>query len=111
MTDFVNQMRAKGHTIKEAVIEAGCARFRAITLTSITTFVGVLPIMFETSLQARFVIPMAVALGFSVLFATLVTLILVPCMYVMLQDMAKGFKRLVSYNRTLTDKLSKSSEQ
>jgi hypothetical protein len=54
---------------------------------------------------------MAVALGFSVLFATLVTLILVPCMYVMLQDMAKGFKRLVSYNRTLTDKLSKSSEQ
>jgi multidrug efflux pump subunit AcrB len=111
MTDFVNQMRAKGHTIKEAVIEAGCARFRAITLTSITTFVGVLPIMFETSLQARFVIPMAVALGFSVLFATLVTLVLVPCMYVMLQDMAKGFKRLVSYNRTLLNKLSKSAEQ
>jgi multidrug efflux pump subunit AcrB len=110
MTDFVNQMRAKGHTIKEAVIEAGCARFRAITLTSITTFVGVLPIMFETSLQARFVIPMAVALGFSVLFATLVTLVLVPCMYVMLQDMAKGFKRLVSYNRTLLNKLSKSAE-
>ncbi|WP_372766640.1 efflux RND transporter permease subunit [Pseudoalteromonas sp.] len=86
MTDFVNQMRTQGASIKEAVIKAGCARFRAITLTSITTFVGVLPIMFETSLQARFVIPMAVALGFSVLFATLVTLVLVPCMYLILQD-------------------------
>ena len=91
MTDFVNQMRAQGASIKEAVTKAGCARFRAITLTSITTFVGVLPIMFETSLQARFVIPMAVALGFSVLFATLVTLVLVPCMYLILQDLGKGF--------------------
>ncbi|MCF6458346.1 efflux RND transporter permease subunit [Pseudoalteromonas sp. MMG024] len=90
MTDFVNQMRAQGASIKEAVTKAGCARFRAITLTSITTFVGVLPIMFETSLQARFVIPMAVALGFSVLFATLVTLVLVPCMYLILQDLGNG---------------------
>ena len=86
MTDYVNQVRAKGMSIKEAVVEAGCARFRAITLTSITTFVGVLPIMFETSLQAKFVIPMAVALGFAVLFATLLTLVLVPCLYLILQD-------------------------
>ncbi|NMT56246.1 efflux RND transporter permease subunit, partial [Vibrio parahaemolyticus] len=70
MTDYVNQVREKGMNIKQAVVEAGCARFRAITLTSITTFAGVLPIMFETSLQARFVIPMAVALGFAVLYAT-----------------------------------------
>jgi len=88
MTDYVNQARARGVAIKEAVVEAGCARFRAITLTSITTFAGVLPIMFETSLQARFVIPMAVALGFAVLFATLLTLILVPCLYLILQDFA-----------------------
>ena len=94
MTDFVNQMRAKGASVKEAVTQAGCARFRAITLTSITTFVGVLPIMFETSLQARFVIPMAVALGFSVLFATLVTLVLVPCMYLILQDISQFFSWL-----------------
>lgn len=73
-------------SVKQAVVEAGCARFRAITLTSITTFAGVLPIMFETSLQARFVIPMAVALGFAVLFATVLTLILVPCLYLMLED-------------------------
>lgn len=92
MTDFVNQRRAQGHAIKEAVVEAGCARFRAITLTSITTFVGVLPIMFETSLQARFVIPMAVALGFAVLYATLVTLILVPCLYLILLDLPRPFK-------------------
>lgn len=92
MTDYVNQMRRQGHSIKEAVIEAGTVRFRAITLTSITTFVGVLPIMFETSLQARFVIPMAVALGFAVMFATLITLVLVPCLYLMLEDISSGIR-------------------
>ncbi|BFT30859.1 efflux RND transporter permease subunit [Alteromonas sp. D210916BOD_24] len=87
MTDFVNQRRSQGYSVKEAVIEAGTARFRAITLTSITTFVGVLPIMFETSLQAAFVVPMAAALGFAVLYATVVTLILVPCLYLILLDL------------------------
>lgn len=96
MTDFVNQRRKEGYSIKEAVSEAGRARFRAITLTSITTFVGVLPIMFETSLQAAFVIPMAVALGFAVLYATLVTLILVPCLYLILQDLAVPFRSIRS---------------
>jgi multidrug efflux pump subunit AcrB len=91
MTDFVNQRRKQGHSIKAAVTEAGCARFRAITLTSITTFAGVLPIMFETSLQAKFVIPMAVALGFAVLYATLVTLVLVPCLYMILEDLKARF--------------------
>lgn len=91
MTDFVNQRRAQGYSIKEAVVEAGCARFRAITLTSITTFAGVLPIMFETSLQAAFVIPMAVALGFAVMYATLVTLLLVPSLYMMFEDIRNFF--------------------
>ncbi|KHT47644.1 efflux RND transporter permease subunit [Vibrio sinaloensis] len=94
MTDYVNKVRSEGVAIKQAVIEAGCARFRAITLTSITTFVGVLPIMFESSLQAKFVIPMAVALGFAVLFATLLTLILVPCLYLMLEDIKNVFRRI-----------------
>ena len=93
MTDFINQARRAGISIKEAVIEAGCARFRPILLTSITTFAGVLPIMFETSLQAKFVIPMAVALGFAVMFATLITLILVPCLYIILTDIGALFKR------------------
>lgn len=91
MTDYVNQKRAEGFSVADAVVEAGCARFRAITLTSITTFVGVLPIMFETSLQAQFVIPMAVALGFAVLYATLVTLLLVPSLYIILQDIGWFF--------------------
>ena len=94
MTDYVNQRRAQGYSIKEAVVEAGTARFRAITLTSITTFAGVLPILFETSLQAAFVVPMAAALGFAVMYATLVTLILVPCLYMVLQDVSHGFGRL-----------------
>ncbi|TMP03292.1 acriflavin resistance protein [Pseudoalteromonas sp. S3178] len=93
MTDYVNQVRREGVSVKHAVIEAGCARFRAILLTSITTFAGVLPIMFETSLQAKFVIPMAVALGFAVMFATLITLILVPCLYIILGDIGAVFKR------------------
>ena len=92
MTDYVNTVRKQGISIREAVIEAGCARFRAITLTSITTFVGILPIMFETSLQARIVVPMAVALGFAVLYATLVTLLLVPCLYLILDDLRKPFR-------------------
>ena len=96
MTDFVNQQRAMGIRIKDAVINAGCARFRAITLTSITTFAGVLPIMFETNLQARFVIPMAVALGFAVMYATMVTLVLVPCLYLILEDIKSLFVALFS---------------
>ncbi|KTD98505.1 MULTISPECIES: efflux RND transporter permease subunit [unclassified Pseudoalteromonas] len=92
MTDYVNQVRKQGVSVRNAVIEAGCARFRAILLTSITTFAGVLPIMFETSLQAKFVIPMAVALGFAVMFATLITLILVPCLYIILGDIGALFK-------------------
>ncbi len=94
MTDYINQARAEGVKLKEAVIEAGCARFRAITLTSITTFAGVMPIIFETSLQARFVIPMAVSLGFAVLFATLITLVLVPALYIILTDMQGAGSRL-----------------
>lgn len=94
MTDYINQRRAEGIRIKDAVLEAGCARFRAITLTSITTFAGVLPIMFETSLQARFVIPMAVGLGFAVIYATLVTLLLVPSLYMILEDLRKPFRYL-----------------
>ncbi|KID55336.1 acriflavin resistance protein [Pseudoalteromonas luteoviolacea] len=95
MTDYVNQVRKEGVRLKDAVIEAGCARFRAITLTSITTFAGVTPIIFETSLQAKFVIPMAISLGFAVLFATLITLILVPCLYIILVDIKQAFSKLV----------------
>ncbi|WP_338366052.1 efflux RND transporter permease subunit [uncultured Pseudoalteromonas sp.] len=104
MTDYVNQVRRTGVSVKNAVIEAGCARFRAILLTSITTFAGVLPIMFETSLQAKFVIPMAVSLGFAVMFATLITLILVPCLYIILGDIGAVFKN--AFQKTFSRKAS-----
>ncbi|CAH0532750.1 Multidrug resistance protein MexB [Vibrio stylophorae] len=94
MTDYINQIKTRCSCVTQAVIEAGCARFRAITLTSITTFFGVLPILFETSLQAAFVKPMAIALGFAVLYATVITLVLVPCLYVMLEDMGGIFRKI-----------------
>ncbi|WP_213608358.1 efflux RND transporter permease subunit [Pseudoalteromonas sp.] len=86
MVDFVNKARAEGVAIKEAVMQAGARRFRAVLLTSVTTFIGVMPIIMETSLQAKIVIPMAVSLAFGVLFATVITLILIPCQYVALED-------------------------
>ena len=80
----------------EAIRAAGVARFRAILLTSLTTFVGLMPLLFEKSTQAQFLIPMAVSLGFGVLFATFVTLILVPINYLVLEDLHsawRSFKR------------------
>lgn len=86
LVDFVNKSVADGLDIVEAAIKAGTERFRAIMLTSLTTFFGLLPILTETSLSAQMVIPMAVSLGFGILFATVITLILIPCLYMMLND-------------------------
>ncbi|WP_111979959.1 efflux RND transporter permease subunit [Algibacillus agarilyticus] len=93
MVDFVNKARARGIALKQAVIESGAKRFRAILLTSLTTFIGLIPIISETSLQAKIVIPMAVSLAFGVLFATVITLILIPCLYVVLEDIKAKLKR------------------
>jgi multidrug efflux pump subunit AcrB len=92
MTDYINKIRLQGVPIANAVVQAGCARFRAITLTSVTTFVGVTPIMFEKSMQAQIIVPMAVSLGFAVLFATVVTLILVPSLYLIIDDVKSLFR-------------------
>ncbi|MDH5629996.1 MAG: efflux RND transporter permease subunit [Gammaproteobacteria bacterium] len=86
MVDFVNKAREKGVAIIDAVVESGSRRFRPILLTSLTTFFGVVPIFFETSLQAQFIIPMAVSIGFGILFATVITLFLIPCLYLLLED-------------------------
>ncbi|MBQ4833217.1 efflux RND transporter permease subunit [Pseudoalteromonas sp. MMG010] len=94
MVDFVNKARAEGVSINQAVMQAGAKRFRAILLTSITTFIGVLPIILETSLQAKIVIPMAVSLAFGVLFATVITLILIPCQYVALEDTKRLIRKM-----------------
>ncbi|WP_440905733.1 efflux RND transporter permease subunit [Catenovulum sp. SX2] len=93
MVDFVNKARQRGLSIKQAVIESGGRRFRAIMLTSLTTFIGLIPIISETSLQAKIVIPMAVSLAFGVLFATFITLIMIPCLYIALEDIKVLVKR------------------
>ncbi|MCG9696654.1 efflux RND transporter permease subunit [Shewanella sp. Isolate11] len=93
MVDYINIARSKGVPMRQAVINAGCRRFRAILLTSLTTFIGLVPIMTETSMQAQMVIPMAVSLAFGVLFATVVTLGLIPCLYVVIEDIKAFFNR------------------
>jgi multidrug efflux pump subunit AcrB len=87
MVDFINRYRAS-HDLEGAVREAGVARFRPILLTSLTTFFGLLPLLLERSLQARFMIPMAVSLSFGVLFATFISLVLVPAGYLIAEDLS-----------------------
>ena len=86
LVDYVNKNVEQGKDAATAAIEGGGARFRAILLTSLTTFFGLLPILSETSMQAQMVVPMAVSLAFGILFATAITLILVPCLYNILGD-------------------------
>jgi multidrug efflux pump subunit AcrB len=86
LVDYVNRHRIKGESLIAAAWEAGAARFRPIILTSLTTFAGLSPMLFETDLQAKFLIPMAISLGFGILFATAITLILVPSIYLVLED-------------------------
>ena len=86
MLDFINRSYRGGDTLDHAIREAGKARFRPILLTSLTTFAGLTPLLLEQSLQAQFLIPMAVSLAFGVLFATVITLILVPVLYGIFQD-------------------------
>jgi len=87
MIDFINRMRREGNGLREAVILAGVRRFRPIVLTSLTTFAGLTPMLLEKSLQAQFLIPMAISLGFGVLFATFITLVLVPVSYMVLENL------------------------
>jgi len=92
LIDAINSLRAQGMDTFEAVIAGGQRRFRPILLTSLTTFFGLMPMIFETSVQARFLIPMALSLGFGILFVTFIALLLVPSIYMVLEDI----KNLVS---------------
>ena len=103
MVDFVNRNRPKFSNLIDAVRVSGVARFRAIWLTSLTTFAGLTPLVFfEESVQAQFLIPMAVSLSFGVMFATLVTLVLVPALYMILEDLRSTWQWLYG-NRASTD--------
>ncbi len=82
----INRLREDGPLLHEAVVKGACSRFRPILLTSLTTFFGLAPMILETSMQARFLIPMAISLGFGVIFATFITLLLIPALYIALED-------------------------
>ncbi|RLV59751.1 efflux RND transporter permease subunit [Parashewanella curva] len=97
MMDYINKSRQQGTSVIETAINAGCRRFRAIVLTSLTTVVGLIPIMFETSLQAKIVIPMAISLAFGIAFATVVTLVLMPALYVIHEDIRHYCQRIYQW--------------
>lgn len=97
LIEYANKVRTGGKNAMEAIHVAGVRRFRPIMLTTLTTFGGLAPMIFETSRQARFMIPMAISLGFGILFATCITLVIVPCLYVMLEDIANISKKVESY--------------
>jgi multidrug efflux pump subunit AcrB len=92
LVDFINKKRAEGMDIQEAVKIAGAARFRPVILTSLTTFFGLMPLLFEKATQAQFLIPMAVSLGFGIVFATFITLLLVPINYLLMDKLQNFFK-------------------
>ncbi len=86
LIDYSNKQRRKGATPFDAILAAGQRRFRPIILTTFTTFGGLAPMIFETSRQARFLIPMGLALGFGILFATVINLLIVPSFYLIIED-------------------------
>ena len=87
LIDAANRYHREGMSKRDAIIRAGQRRFRPIVLTSLTTFLGLAPMILETSLQARFIIPMAISLGFGILFATVIILLLVPAVFLVIEDL------------------------
>ena len=110
LVDYVNRNRKAGTSILEAARNAGVRRFRPILLTSLTTFAGLMPMLLEDDMQAKFLIPMAVSLGFGILFATAITLVLVPSLYVILEDFRNlGTDLLTGRNKPLENSKIKGS--
>ncbi len=92
LVDYINKQRKRGMAILEAVSTAGPARFRPVLLTSITTFMGLAPLLIDKSTHVKFLLPMAVSLGFGILFATGITLLMVPCVYLIGNDIGQSFR-------------------
>ena len=94
LVDYINKEKARGVPLTQAVIDGARARFRPILLTSLTTFLGLAPItLFETSQEAQLVVPMATSLAFGIVFATVITLILIPSLYLILDDFASWWRQ------------------
>jgi multidrug efflux pump subunit AcrB len=102
MVDYINRYREE-HDLESAVREAGVVRFRPILLTSLTTFFGLLPLLLERSMQARFLVPMAVSLGFGVVFATFISLVLVPSGYLIAEDLKAAVHRRLGAHEEATE--------
>jgi multidrug efflux pump subunit AcrB len=90
MIDYANRRRGE-HSAFDAILKAGVRRFRPIFLTTATTFFGLTPIILESSMQAQYIVPMAISLGFGIVFATSIILLLVPCLYLILEDLLRVF--------------------
>jgi len=92
LVTFYNQIKDTGLSIKEALVEAACQRLRAVLLTSLTTIAGLTPLLFETSRQAQFLIPMATSIAFGLSFATLLILFVIPAFLSLYEDMAQRLR-------------------
>jgi multidrug efflux pump subunit AcrB len=90
LVDFINRRVARGMDVFESVIAGGKARIRAILLTSVTTILGLAPLLAETSFQARFLIPMGISIAFGLAFATILTLVVVPALYMIVYDLRRS---------------------
>jgi multidrug efflux pump subunit AcrB len=101
LVDFVNKAIANGTDRYQAIVESGMRRFRAILLTSLTTFFGLVPMLLEESLQAEQMIPMAISLAFGIVFATVITLLLIPSLYMILDDLNQWWDRRNSSDSNL----------
>ena len=99
LVDFINQRRAAGDSLLKAVVDSGARRFRPILLTSLTTFAGLLPLILDDSIQNAMLVPMAVSLGFGLLFATFITLYLIPTAYLVMEEAFGTLKRGWSWYR------------
>ena len=91
LVDYTNQAKLAGNSTKDSILNAGSARFRAVMLTSLTTFFGLLPMMFATNVQSAFLVPMAISLGYGIVFGSLITLVLVPSLLMMAEDGRRFF--------------------
>lgn len=99
LVDYINRRQREGLSLEEAIRQAGTRRFRPIMLTSLTTFVGLLPLLMDRSIQAQFLIPMAISLGFGILFATVITLYLIPCALLAGEDLERSWRRFLHWFR------------
>ncbi len=94
-----NDLRTKGEKVQRAIVEACTGRLRAVLLTSITTYAGLMPLLGETSAQAQFIIPAAASLGYGILFATVITLLLIPALLLIIEDIKAVIARLLAFNQ------------